>query len=125
MYTIFYSPLYEKYSNQEEETYSSTDPEQSAPETSSDETAFEDPPPSSDGVFQKFQKYILYIKLSEMRYKLKLIDYNQEENPEFRDLSKLLILVLDFFSLFNYDQIFELSNIIIEKFSKIKLKEGT
>lgn len=77
------------------------------------------PQTSQDDLVTKFQKYLLFLKLKDLQYKISLTNY--KDNPEFKELTLLLKLILEFFSIFKYDQIFTLTNMLIEKFSKIKL----
>ena len=48
---------------------------------------------------------------------------NYKDNFEFKELTTLLNLILEFFSIFKYDQVFTLSTLLTEKFSKIKLEK--
>lgn len=77
------------------------------------------PQSGQDDLVTKFQKYLLFLKLKDLQYKISLTNY--KDNPEFKELTSLLKLILEFFSIFKYDQIFTLTNMLIEKFSKIKL----
>jgi len=82
----------------------------------------QNPPPNQpDDLITKFQKYLLFLKLKDLQYKISLTEY--KDNTEFKELSTLLNLILEFFSIFSYDQVFTLITLVTEKFSKIKLEK--
>ncbi len=74
-----------------------------------------------DDLITKFQKYLLFLKLKDLQYKISLTEY--KDHSEFKELTTLLNLILEFFSIFKYDQVFTLSTLLTEKFSKIKLEK--
>jgi hypothetical protein len=151
MYNIFYSPLFEEITADEDtdtetniapsssdvdnsesnptadnsisdttvDNDHSQDTTTSNPEMSNPGQDISNPPPQED-VITKFQKYLLFLKLKDLQYKSSIANVN---NEEFKELVVLLNMILEFFSIFKYDQIFTLAELLIEKFSKIKMEK--
>ncbi len=149
MHSVFYSTIYEALEDETTPEPESTDIDPSA-ETAGNSTGDEDlstmdnsqgPDASNsnpnaqmgsqdpsqvqanpgDDLVTKFQKYLLFLKLKDLQYKISLTEY--KDNFEFKELTTLLNLILEFFSIFKYDQVFTLSTLLTEKFSKIKLEK--
>ena len=113
MNKIFYTKIFEEIQDQELNTQ---DQDQELNTQDQDQEATTSP----ENMIIKFQKYILFIKLKDLQYKMSLV---KNENLEFIESLKLLNLVLDSFDLFKYDQAFTLSNFLIDKISKYNLEK--
>lgn len=68
---------------------------------------------------QNVEKYILFQKLSNLKYSLEHLPHTVNRGPEFNDLLYHLTILLTFFDTFEYDQIVQISDFIISAFDEI------